>query len=192
MQAQAKPRRPRLSKEEKEAIRLHYRANGHMSQHHLAKWAMETFGLPCPQAQSTVVSILKTPPPADLAPKRLSSHNGFYPEVEAELMEWISKAERFKVPVVTGEMLRFKADQIRTRILASRNSSACQDQRLASAQFSKGWLYRFQQRHNLKMRHLHGEAASTNDAVVKAGRQRLHEVTMNYSKENMLNMDETA
>ncbi|CAK4073062.1 unnamed protein product [Aphanomyces euteiches] len=129
MQAQAKPRRLRLSKEENEAIRLHYRANSHMTQHNLAKWAMETFGLPCPPAQSTVVSILKTPPPADLAPKRLSSHKGFYPEVEAELMERISKAERFEVPVVTGEMLRFKADQIRTRILASRASSVCQDQR---------------------------------------------------------------
>ncbi|KAG9413241.1 hypothetical protein AC1031_016259, partial [Aphanomyces cochlioides] len=57
------------------------------------------------------------------------------------------------------EMLRFKVYQIRTRILASLSPSARQDNRLSSAQFSKGWLYRFQQRHDLKMRRLRREAA---------------------------------
>ncbi|KAH9090577.1 hypothetical protein Ae201684P_014375 [Aphanomyces euteiches] len=118
MQAQEKPRYLHLSKEQKEAMLLYYRANSHMNQRSLALWAMKIFGLPCPPAQTTVVMILKNEPPKELAPSRRSSHKPFYPAVEAELMTWISKADMYEVPVVTGEMLRYKADQIRTRILA--------------------------------------------------------------------------
>ncbi|KAH9129883.1 hypothetical protein LEN26_008971 [Aphanomyces euteiches] len=120
---------------------LYYRANSHMNQRSLALWAMKIFGLPCPPTQTTVVMILKNELPKELAPSRRSSHKPFYPAVEAELMTWISKADMYEVPVVTGEMLRYKADQIRTRILAGLSPNAHQDSSLSSAQFSKGWLY---------------------------------------------------
>ncbi|KAG9411171.1 hypothetical protein AC1031_016817 [Aphanomyces cochlioides] len=158
----------------------------------LAQWAYETFNLPSAPAQSTVVNILKDNLPTELAPYRLSSHKSYYPDVEKKLMEWINKAEIYEVPVVTGEMIRFKANQIRNEQLEDSTLSASDITRLSNAQFSKGWLYRFQRRHDLKMRHIHGEAASSDHVTVENGRLHLQKVTSNFAKEDISNMDETV
>ncbi|RHY94222.1 hypothetical protein DYB35_004286 [Aphanomyces astaci] len=64
--------------------------------------------------------------------------------------------------------------------------------RLAALTFSHGWLYRFQQRHDLKSRRVYGEAASASEQVVDEGRLRLRDVTRGYEKRNIYNLDETA
>ena len=58
--------------------------------------------------------------------------------------------------------------------------------------FSSGWLQKFKARYGIKEYKKHGECGSVDPSVVKAGRERLKEVTSKYERKNIYNMDETA
>ncbi|KAF0692313.1 Aste57867_16602 [Aphanomyces stellatus] len=64
--------------------------------------------------------------------------------------------------------------------------------KLTKLKFSKGWLYRFQLRHNLKSRRIYGEAASACPLSVENGHQQVLTVTRGYEKRDIFNLDETA
>ena len=55
-------------------------------------------------------------------------------------------------------------------------------------QFSKGWLYRFKNRFNLKLKVLHGEANSMNDVDVSANRKKMVEKLAGIDLEVILNL----
>ncbi|RHY48931.1 hypothetical protein DYB30_011112 [Aphanomyces astaci] len=105
-------------------------------------------------------------------------------------MSWIRKCEEWKVPIVSGPTIRAKAIALCDEMLSS--PSHDDPTRLAALTFSHGWLYRFQQRHDLKSRRVYGEAASASEQVVNEGRLRLRDVTRGYEKRNIYNLDETA
>ncbi|MEN2498852.1 MAG: hypothetical protein MHMPM18_005238 [Marteilia pararefringens] len=58
--------------------------------------------------------------------------------------------------------------------------------------FSRGWLYRFKQRNNLKSITLHGEARSVNPNNIEVARSSLKEKLKEYEKALIYNMDKTA
>ncbi|RHY85563.1 hypothetical protein DYB35_013822, partial [Aphanomyces astaci] len=122
-------------------------------------------------------------------PSRKSNHMPHCPELEVSLMQWIRKCEEWKVPIVTGPTIRAKAEKIRD---ALRRQTHHDTSRLDAMEFSNGWLYRFQARNDLKSRRVYGEAASVSEQAVEDGKRCLHEVTRDYDKCNIFNMDETA
>ena len=65
------------------------------------------------------------------------------------------------------------------------------DERL---QLSEGWLTRFKQRHGLKERKRHGEAASADLQTVEKERQRIQDIIGEgrYKLKDIFNMDETG
>lgn len=58
--------------------------------------------------------------------------------------------------------------------------------------WTRGWLYRFQQRTGVWFAERHGEAASVDMTAVEAGRVRLRVIMAGYEARNIYNMDETA
>lgn len=72
------------------------------------------------------------------------------------------------------------------------DSTTSTDAALAKLEFSKGWLFRFQERHGLTLRNAHGEAGSVCSVAVDEGRAKLLNLTRDYTKHNVYSMDETV
>nr|CCA26497.1 putative CENPB/ARS binding proteinlike protein [Albugo laibachii Nc14] len=64
--------------------------------------------------------------------------------------------------------------------------------RLIELTFSKGWLYNFQRRHNLKSGRTQGEAGSACAASVDKGRVELRARIVDYEAKDVYNLDEIA
>ncbi|KAF0683777.1 Aste57867_24161 [Aphanomyces stellatus] len=102
------------------------------------------------------------------------------PDIEQELSIWIERANSANCSL-TGDIIMRKAQQL------------AKDKNLITlVKFSKGWLYRFQQRRGLQMFRLHGEAASIPQQVVDIGRTDLLLQTSLYDRRDIYNMDETG
>ncbi|ETV93296.1 hypothetical protein H310_12724 [Aphanomyces invadans] len=86
---------------------------------------------------------------------------------------------------ITGELIRKQAQA----------QAYCRDLDIPSAQtikFSKGWLYKFQQRHGLACKTQHGEAGSVKTETVRQGRKAMLNVAGAYNAKIVYNMDESA
>ena len=59
-------------------------------------------------------------------------------------------------------------------------------------QYSKGWLQKFKNRHNICNHVAHVEAASVGPIVVSQGRQQLQEEPKTYAPKDVDNLDETG
>lgn len=79
--------------------------------------------------------------------------------LENSLIEWISRMDAIN-GYVTDEIIITKAKEFGQKL------------NVDDLQFSKGWLYRFKNRFNLKLKVLHGEANSMNDVDVSAHRKK--------------------
>jgi hypothetical protein len=162
-----------------------------MSRQELSEWAASAFMLPRPLARTSLNDLLKrTDDDTELNPLRKASHSAHSPQLEAHLVVWINRCEEMKIPIVTGAAIRMKAEKIRGMLLKTATSTTAAA--LSKLMFSKGWLYRFQQRNGLKSRRTHGEAGSVKAGVVEDGRRVLQAVTSQYDKKDIYNMDETA
>jgi DDE superfamily endonuclease/Tc5 transposase DNA-binding domain len=59
-------------------------------------------------------------------------------------------------------------------------------------QFSSGWLYRFKNRHGIRQKQLHGEAASADQSAIANSLPLLRDKCSRYSLDRIYNMDETG
>lgn len=182
--------RIRLTADQKRCLREHHSRNPGMTRSELSSWAAATFSLPRPLAKSTLADLLAQGPAQALAGDRKASHSSRFPVIECELIAWVRRCEELRLAIVTGATISYKARRVRDAQLPALSGQDAE--KLAAAKFGKGWLYRFQRRHGLKSRGVHGEAGSTNADVVEAGREELRKVTVGYDKKNIYNMDETA
>ncbi|KAI9915922.1 hypothetical protein PsorP6_008424 [Peronosclerospora sorghi] len=119
--------RHHLTIHEKNELCLYHRERPELTQEQLQEWIHEKFGkwIGC----STIGKIASTPEEvcANPASKRIQS--GRFPEMEAELYEYIRKKHRF---------LWTKANEILARLRGSSTRSV-----------SLGWVQRFKKRHRL-------------------------------------------
>ena len=104
-----------------------------------------------------------------------STHN----VLKNSLLEWISQIDAAN-GYITEEIIIEKAKEFGRKL------------NITDLTFSKGWLHRFKTRYNLKMRTLHGEAASMSDVDVQHNRKEMAAKLCNIDPETILNMDETG
>ena len=95
-----------------------------------------------------------------------------------------------KIPIVTGAAIRQKAEMLRSILLNTAIPTTTTV--LSKVMFSKGWIYRFQQRQGLKSRRTHGEADLVKTTATENGPHVLQAVTSLYDKKDIFNMDETV
>lgn len=99
--------------------------------------------------------------------------------LEKALIEWIARMDSIN-GFITEEIIIVKAKEFGEKL------------EIRDLKFSNGWLYRFKNRYNLKMRVLHGEAASMTDDNVVKFRQEMLTRLEGFDPEVLLNMDETG
>lgn len=58
--------------------------------------------------------------------------------------------------------------------------------------YSRGWVARFKDRHNIKSHKIHGESGSADEGAVAHGREALSRVIAGYDLSDVYNLDETA
>lgn len=103
-----------------------------------------------------------------------------YDDLDNAVLEWFH-SKRSKGALINGAMIMQKAEEI-AKDSINENFTA-----------SKEWLYRFQRRHNLKFKTLHGESGSVNDAVCDEWiEETLHPILAEYKPCDIFNCDETS
>ncbi|KAH9146846.1 hypothetical protein AeRB84_009328, partial [Aphanomyces euteiches] len=103
-----------------------------------------------------------------------------FAELDRRVSLWIVDANE-KNACLTGDMIMRKAQKI-AKEMDLHDVVKC----------SKGWLYRLQIRHNLRMYRLHGEAGLVDQLAVEDGHAALSETTKLYDLSDIYNMDETG
>ncbi|KAF0690798.1 Aste57867_17853 [Aphanomyces stellatus] len=181
-----------LTIEQKGVLLQHHKDNPHIQGKDLRAWAQSTFDLPHMPAKSTMSGWLKTPNNDSLCPTHKSTQPPACSQLEKLLLDWIQLCEELRVPIATGPTIKTKAQKIKDAMLRCDISTQDDTNKLTKLKFSKGWLYRFQLRHNLKSRRIYGEAASACPLSVENGRQQVLTVTRGYEKRDIFNLDETA
>nr|CCA25693.1 jerky putative [Albugo laibachii Nc14] len=163
--------RIRSNSEQKRALREHHAAHPDMTRQELSKWAASAFKLPRPLTQTSLTDLLKRQEDdTERNPLRKASHCAHSHELEAQLVLWINRCNEIKLPIPTPTTVAV----------------------LSKLMFSKGWLYRFQQRQGLKSRRTYGEADLVKNIAIENGRRVLQAVTSLYDKKDIFNMDEIA
>nr|CCA22380.1 AlNc14C152G7555 [Albugo laibachii Nc14] len=82
-----------------------------------------------------------------------------------------------------------KADKIRRELVISTPDESA---KLNALVFSPGWLSKFQSRHRLTSKCVHGETASVNRAAVEKARAALQELARGYERHSVFDIDDTA
>nr|CCA21260.1 conserved hypothetical protein [Albugo laibachii Nc14] len=183
--------RTRLKCEQKRALREHHAGHPDMTRQELSEWAASAFKLPRPVARTSLSDLLKRQDDdTERNPLRKATHCAHSPELEAQLVVWINRCEELKIPIATAEAIRQKAEMIRSIILNTATLTTAVV--LSKLMFSKGWLYRFQQRQGLKSGRTHGEADLIKTTAIENGLRVLQAVTSLYDKKDIFNMDEIA
>ncbi|KAF0684591.1 Aste57867_23445 [Aphanomyces stellatus] len=187
--------RVRMTLEQKASLCTYHANNKDLSLRVLATWAQATFKLPKLPSKASVMNILASPIPVDIAtarPRFKTMQPICSPTLETNLVKWVRFCEQASLPIVTYETLRNKAHRIRQSLLDCGFLTENQRERLLSMQFSHGWATKFLKRNVLKSRRVHGEAASAPAESVDEGRRKLNEATKDYSKRDIYNFDESA
>ncbi|XP_026816812.1 tigger transposable element-derived protein 4-like [Rhopalosiphum maidis] len=111
---------------------------------------------------------------------RKRARKGKCPEVDEALSEWFSLITSRGDPV-SGPMLKLKAEEL--------------SQKLGNNQFiaSNGWLSRWKNRHEIKLKRVHDEKASANASTSNDWKvNRLKIILNDFSPDNIFNADETG
>ena len=104
---------------------------------------------------------------------------GHYGQLEEALWLWFGSI-RSRNLAISDEMLRVKAKEF-GEVMG-----------ITGLTYSSGWLQGFKKRHGIKIRVIHGEAASVDMEVVEEGQRNLRDALHEYVPANIYNMDETG
>ena len=115
-----------------------------------------------------------------------SAKGAVFPELENELIKFIFDMEKSHT-AINSLSVSTKAE-----ILINQRPELLNGQE--RPQFSKGWIYRFMRRHNLKNRLMNGEAGSAevDTADVQNQLKEVKEALRGYEPRDIYNMDETG
>jgi len=102
-----------------------------------------------------------------------------YPEIDKKLITWVEELES-RGAILSDELIRNKAIQIGNEL------------KYTAFKSSKGWLECFKNRHNLKLRKLHGESYANRAINFDELLDTLREKIRAYKEENVYNADETG
>nr|CCA18998.1 AlNc14C61G4455 [Albugo laibachii Nc14] len=161
-----------------------------LTQEVLAVYAKTKFSLSVVPSSMTFSRVLNNHVSAsDSNSARKIKYHFASPELEERLLLWIRQCEQYKLPIVTGAIIRAKADKIRRELIISTPDESA---KLNALVFLPGWLSKFQSRNRLTSKRVHGKAASVSRAAVEKGGAALQELTRGYERHNVFNMDETA
>ncbi|CAG8444282.1 2386_t:CDS:2, partial [Acaulospora morrowiae] len=159
-----------------------HRANPSFKQADLVRWIKEKFGLDIhvstisrTLARSSEVlctSTIVTP-----AVKRHRSVKS--PNLDSALFEWILIFQE-KV-VLSDQIIIQKAKEIHAKLAPETDIS-----------FSYGWLTRFKERHNIRLRRKHGEAGSVDQSTARISLPGIQRIIQMYNLNNVFNFDETS
>lgn len=156
----AMPRRPslpplagsrvRMTLQERGLVYDKFRSTPDMKLRELGQWAAEQFKLDKVPGKSTLSVIIKRqmldPPDLDVRNPDQKRKNVVKSEalrVEGDLVKWIEATEQFGV-ALHGSQIRAYASLIRDELIEQEADPQMRE-KLANLQFSKSWLYRFQQ-----------------------------------------------
>nr|CCA19303.1 AlNc14C68G4748 [Albugo laibachii Nc14] len=106
------------------------------------------------------------------------------------LVRWIERLAKLKMPSETWETIHAKSEIIR-RVLVQ-DAEHASNSKLLNMVFSDGYIQKLQERHNLKPRRIHGEAASSCAVDIEKGRAVQQNITREHRHCDILNMDESA
>nr|CCA18001.1 hypothetical protein TRIADDRAFT_5525 [Albugo laibachii Nc14] len=183
--------RVRLTIDQQRTLVHHHANNDALTLHELGLWAKERFALPRAPSISNLSQLLKR---FRAHPELLQPCNDANVPaskisllLDAQLLVWIEECGQRGI-YITGHLIRLKAE----RLLDTGSGSVAMRSRLLDLTFSKGWLYNFQRRHNLKSRHTQGKASSACAASVEKGRVALRARIVDYEAKDVYNLDETA
>ncbi len=151
----------------------------------LAIWAAGKFGLASTPSKSTIGNALKRHQTRSLradSHARTCERRAKLPEIEEKVLTWVLRCEELGM-CITGELIRKQALTYADELDISASEKPL---------YSKGWLYRFQQRNGLSCKIQHGEAGSIPQEDVDTGRRQMQEITSGYTPGNIYNRDETS
>lgn len=100
-------------------------------------------------------------------------------DVEEAVLKWFTQCRAKNVPI-TGPLLQEKAQQFAAQ--------------LGHADFraSNGWLYRFQNRHDINCKKVCGESAAVDDTLCDDWKEKLTDLTREYHPDDVYNADESG
>ncbi|CAK4091229.1 unnamed protein product, partial [Aphanomyces euteiches] len=137
----------------------------------IRKWVAKTFGMEL--NITTFRRIVRDTRPcmvanidADATNNRCNLYKPRHPELDKKLAEWAVAANE-KQACITGSVIMAKAKKLAHEMNLTNVGNV-----------SRGWLYGFQRRHNVKMYRLHGESASVPPDVIEKGREMLQMETL--------------
>lgn len=173
-----------VTEQQRRALRRWYFAQSPRPHHKACiDWFKNTFNQPI--SQSTISESLSkrfSHLDTSSASDRIRQRAPQWPKLEEILFQW-QKSVESQGQATSGDILVEKAKEIWHQIP--------EYQGLEVPQFSPGWLARFKERHSIRSRVQHGEAASvpiTAEEEMKAVRTICGE----YEEDNIYNMDETG
>ena len=123
--------------------------------------------------------------------ERKSARVGRYPELEAAVMEYVSRCRELKFPV-SRDIIRIRATMVKEKIMSDQSTEGTKRQHLSKFVASDGWCSKFIQRHDLNSKALHGEAGSADVEKAKEQMSIVRERLAKYSAHEIYNVDETA
>lgn len=129
-------------------------------------------------------------PPNTTNLDRKTIHSVASAALEERLVAWARACEEHKFPLITSATLRVKAEKTCHLLLAT--AAPTDAPKLRALTFSAGWLIKFQRRHLLTSKRMHGEAASVCAAAVQSGPDAVQDAARAYERENVFNKDESA
>ncbi|KAH9103564.1 hypothetical protein LEN26_015263, partial [Aphanomyces euteiches] len=175
----------RLTLLQKQSMRDYHKANQHLTMADVSRWAAEQFNkVPDISNVRRILKDTRDYKTINIDTAKANSRFNMYPpkhiRLDKAMNEWVVNANDKNV-AISGELIKHKAQQLAQQLNLQNDMK-----------FSNGWLYRLQQRHNLKMFRLHGEAGSVDPVVIEEGREMLRAVTQSYELDDIYNMDETG
>jgi Tc5 transposase DNA-binding domain len=170
--------RTTLTNEQRLAVIRYKEKHPNTSQADIANWVKTTFGL---DVHSTTIGRLlkrKGDLERDSSTKRLRAVQ--YPDLDNSMHEWVI---RYQAHVILTDAILIEKARHFARLL-----NIPEDQFKSSA----GWLEKFKKRHRIVKVKWHGEEASADHLAADAAIPELKELLIEYSKDDIYNMDETG
>ncbi|OQR82138.1 hypothetical protein ACHHYP_20815 [Achlya hypogyna] len=133
------PKRVRLNARQKFALCQHSKAHPHLSIHDLCQWAGEEFALLKNPSRMAIHDLLKSPisePTVRTRPDLKTAQPVASLQLEQQLLAWMTRCERLKLPMVTWASIRYKAAKLRRAILEQ--TSIENNNHLIKLRFSDG------------------------------------------------------